>query len=66
MFKKRIRPRRFDYTPLHYKSEQDSEEGGRIQFKRFLRKPASGISIVKLLIVFFLVLVAFLYFRRFI
>ena len=57
---RRLRPRKFNYTPMYLKTEKEAEGGKRIKFKRFITVHRGSTSVYKLLIITILLLL-FLY-----
>ena len=57
MLMRRIKPRRFNYTPRYLNTDEEETEGKkRIKFKRFVNVKRGGTSLYKLLIITILLL----------
>ncbi len=67
MFGRRLKIRRFDYTPFyHDPGKEENSDKRRIIFKR-MQKASSGTgSLVKLITIFAAAIIAYLYLRTFI
>lgn len=53
---RRLRPRKFNYTPMYLKTEKEAEGGKRIKFKRFITVNRGRSSVYKLMILVVLLL----------
>lgn len=57
MLMRRIKPRKFKYTPRYLSTDEEETEGKkRIKFKRFVTVKSSGTSLYRLLIITILLL----------
>jgi len=62
MLMKRLKPRKFVYTPRFYEEEKDENgDGRRIRFKRMPREGKKGSSMLKLALLFIAVFVLLYY-----
>lgn len=62
MLMKRIKPRKFDYTPRYFKEEKDeNDDGRRIRFGRMGGERKKKPSMLKLVLIVIVVLVLIYY-----